>query len=190
MATGPTPRPRRCDRRQPADRTEAVGHHDEPTCRPSGGDRGGRGSCPSQRVPRHRHWEGHPDHRLVDQWIAERPMKPQTADGLPESRRQVHRMVSAGRHPEAIEKVTRRIAGATSPRRSSRRGPPKDSEQGHLLHRLTCGSGPSGRGSSTRTCGQGQSLAKPKPIKAEAKRPFTDKEVETLFTGVAGRSRP
>jgi hypothetical protein len=59
---------------------------------------------------------------LVDQWIAERPMKPRQQTDYRRAVAKLTAWLSAGRHPEAIEKVTRRVAEPTSPTRSSRQG--------------------------------------------------------------------
>jgi integrase len=120
---------------------------------------------------------------LVDQWIAERPMKPRQQADYRRAVAKLTAWLSVGRHPEAIEKVTRRVAGAyiseafvkarVHPRTAN-----KDISCVASMWRWA-----ERKGIVEENVWSGQSLPKPKTTRADEPRPFTDQEVTTLFAG-------
>lgn len=120
---------------------------------------------------------------LIDQWLAERPMKPRQQSDYRRSVAKFTDWLARGRHPEAIEKVTRRIAGAYV----------SEEFVGAGVHPRTANKAISAIASLWKWAARkgivetniwfGQSLAKPKTTKAEEPRPFTEDEIIDLFAG-------
>ncbi len=120
---------------------------------------------------------------LVDQWIAERPMKPRQVTDYRRAVSKFTAWLAQGRHPEAIERVTRRIAGSYISEAFVKAGVHPRTANKDISCLASLWKWSERKGIVNENVWKGQSLAKPQPTKAEAKRPFTDKEVETLFTG-------
>jgi integrase len=166
-----------------------VGPDDEPIGRPCGGDRRAGGLRPREGVPRHRDREGHPyrhprgpvDRRAADET--------QTTDGLPQGRRQADRLVVRRAAPGGHRESDPSRGGAYISDAFVKAGVHPRTANKDISCIASLWKWAERKGIADENVWKGQSLAKPQPTKGEAKRPFTDKEVETLFTG-EGKTKP
>lgn len=121
---------------------------------------------------------------LVDQWIAERPMKPRQQTDY---RRAVAKFVAwliEGHNPESIEKVTRRLAGQYVSERFVQQGVNPRTANKDISCVASLWKWAGRKGYVEENVWTGQSLAKPQLTKAEEPREFTDEEAANLLTGM------
>lgn len=122
-----------------------------------------------------------PINRLIDKWLAERPMKPRQQVDYRRAVDKFAGWLAATRLPASIEAVTRRIAGryvtdvfvtiGTHPKTAN-----KDISCLSSLWKWA-----ETKGFVTENIWRGQSLAKRAVPKDEQKRPYTDDEMRKLF---------
>lgn len=129
----------------------------------------------------------------VDQWIAERPMKPRQQTDYRRAVSKFTAWLAAGKHPEAIERITRRIAGQYISEAFVTAGVHPRTANKDISCVASLWKWAERKGIAKENVWSGQSLAKPKAGRKEEPRPFTDTEVETLFNGkvvAVGRRKP
>lgn len=124
---------------------------------------------------------------LVDNWLAERPMKPRQQTDYRRAVMKFEAWLSTNKLPTTVEGCTRRIAGRyisevfvagnIHPRTANKDISCLSSFWKWLLK----------KGYVTENIWKEQSLPKPKPKKNEKKRAYTDEEIKTLFSGKASR---
>jgi integrase len=119
---------------------------------------------------------------VVDAWIAERNMKARQETDYKRAISKLIAWLAAGKHPQVIERITRRLAGqyvseafvaaGIHPRTTN-----KDISAIASLWKWSVK-----KGYANENVWQGQSLPKPKPNRKAEPRPFNDQEITDLFT--------
>lgn len=120
---------------------------------------------------------------LVDSWLAERPMKPRQVTDYRRAVTKFTVWLAGGRHPQAVERVTRRVAGAYISDAFVTKGVNVRTTNKDVSCLSSFWKWAQRKGIASENVWAGQSLPKPKSVKAEEPRAFTDEEVTTLFTG-------
>lgn len=125
--------------------------------------------------------------KLIDKWLAERPMKPRQQVDYRRAVEKFAGWLAATRLPASIEAVTRKMAGryvtdvfvgaGTHPKTAN-----KDISCLSSLWKWA-----ELKGYVEENIWRGQSLKKPEPDKDKDKRPYTDDEVKKLFRGEPGQ---
>lgn len=120
---------------------------------------------------------------LIDQWLAERPMKPRQQTDYKRAVTRLTDWLAARKHPEAIERVSRRVAGTYVSEVFVRAGVHPKTANKAISAIASLWKWAARKGFTQENIWSGQSLAKPQTTKAEEPRPFTDEEIKTLFSG-------
>jgi integrase len=139
---------------------------------------------PAQAKEFHANARGHatPITALVDAWITERSMK---ARQQTDYRRAISKLITwlaAGKHPQAIERITRRIAGSYVSEAFVTTGVHPGTTNKDVSAIASLWKWAIKKGHASDNVWSGQSLPKPKPNRKTEPRPFTDDEVADLFS--------
>ena len=124
--------------------------------------------------------------RLIDKWLAERPMKPRQQVDY---RRAVDKFASwlaAQRLPASIETVTRKVAGRYVTDVFVETGAHPKTANKDISCLSSLWKWAERKGFVSENIWRGQSLAKPEPDKDKRKREYTDEEMVKLFGGEPG----
>lgn len=124
--------------------------------------------------------------KLIDKWLAERPMKPRQQVDYRRAVEKFAGWLAATKLPVSIEAVTRKIAGryVTDVFVATRIHPKTANKDISCLSSLWKWA--ERKGIVEENIWRGQSLAKPEPDKDTQKRPYTEDEMKKLFGGDPG----
>lgn len=122
---------------------------------------------------------------MVDKWLAERPMKPRQQTDYRRAVLKFTSWLTLNRLTVSLEGVTRRVAGRYITEAFVEAGVHHRTANKDISCLSSLWKWAERKGVVEDNVWRGQSLAKREPKKNEAKRPFTDKEIETLFSGTA-----
>ncbi len=124
--------------------------------------------------------------RLIDKWLAERPMKPRQQVVYRRAVEKFSGWLAAQRLPASIEAVTRKVAGRYVTDVFVETGAHPKTANKDISCLSSLWKWAERKGFVEENIWRGQSLAKPEPDKDTQKRPYTDAEMKKLFGGEPG----
>lgn len=124
---------------------------------------------------------------MIDKWLAERPMKPRQQTDYRRAVVKFNTWLSANKLPVTLEGVTRRTAGRYITEAFVEAGVHPRTANKDISCLSSLWKWAERKGIVEENVWRGQSLAKQEPRKGEDKRPFTDEEMKTLFSGKANQ---
>jgi len=124
--------------------------------------------------------------RLIDKWLAERPMKPRQQVDYRRAVEKFSGWLAAQRLAASIEAVTRKVAGRYVTDVFVETGAHPKTANKDISCLSSLWKWAERKGFVEENVWRGQSLAKPEPDKDKQKRPYTDAEMKKLIGGKPG----